>query len=342
MKPLTVSKRTVLAASTIALLLGAACNRTPAPSEATSPVADASASAEQAVAQETKATSNAFDISTVPVSTATLGGFPYIGLPDGYEALRPETNTFERVPFWTGDRLEWVEGQAYGALVQAKGDHPFSQLELNRNIQALVESLGGQRVFSGRIPAEGKEGIQASDAAVNRVDALGDIYNESAEVYVIHRADRDIWLHVAKNGNQAGVLIAETKPVAITAKALPADELKKSLDAAGKVAIQVQFETDQAAILPTSKPQLEQVISLLNENSALRLSINGHTDNTGSASHNLQLSQHRAAAVRDFIIAAGIDQKRLESSGFGDSQPVAQNTTDDGKARNRRVELVKI
>lgn len=342
MKPFPVSRRTALTASTIALLLAAACNRTPAPTEASPAVADTSASAEQAVAQEAKTTGNAFDINNVPVSTATLGDFPYIGLPDGYQALRPETNTFERVPFWTGDRLEWVEGQAYGALVQAKDGHPFSQLELNRNIQALVESLGGQRVFSGRIPAEGKDGIQTSDVAVNRVDALGDLYNETAEVYVIHRADRDIWLHLAKNGNQAGLLIAETRPLAITAKALPADELKKSLDAAGKVVIQVQFETDQTTILPTSKPQLEQVIALLNADSALRLSINGHTDNTGSASHNLQLSQQRAAAVRDFIIAARIDQKRLESSGFGDSQPIADNNTEDGKSRNRRVELVKL
>lgn len=342
MKSLSVSKRTALAASTIALLLGAACNRTPAPTEASTPVADASASAEQAVAQEAKAASNTFDINSVPVSTAALGEFPYIGLPDGYQAQRPESNTFERVPFWTGDRLEWVEGQVYGALVQAKDDHPFSQLELNRNIQSLVESLGGQRVFSGKIPAAGTDAIQASDVAVNRVDALGDIYNEAAEVYVIHRADRNIWLHVAKSGNQAGLLIAETKPVQITAKALPADELKKSLDAAGKVAIQVQFETDKATILPTSRPQLEQVIALLNEDSALRLSINGHTDNTGTASHNLQLSQQRAAAVRDFIVAAKIDQKRLESSGFGDTQPIADNSTEDGKSHNRRVELVKI
>lgn len=337
-----VTKRTALALSTLALLLGSACNRTPAPAEPAAPATDTAEANPPAPAAEATTTSNAFDIEKLPVSTATLGEFPYIGLPEGYQAQRPETNPFERVPFWTGDRLEWVEGQVYGARLQAKDGHPFSQLELTRNLQALVESLGGRQVFNGKIPAAALDDIQKSSAAVERVDALGDIYNETADVYVIRQPDRNIWLHVAKSGNQAGLLIAETKPVQITAKALPADALKKSIDDAGKVAIQVQFETDQATILPASKPQLEQVTALLNDNPELRLSINGHTDNTGNASHNLSLSQRRAASVRDFLVTAGIDQKRLESSGFGDSQPVADNNTEEGKAQNRRVELVKL
>lgn len=335
-----ISKPTVLASTLFALLLAAGCNRAPAPSDAlegattptTAPEAD----------PPPQATPAGFDINAVPVSTATLGEFPYIGLPDGYRAERPTTTPFERVPFWTGDHLEWVEGRVYGTRVQAKDGHTFSQLELNRNLQALVESLGGHAVFSGRIPPAGLDDIQKSSVAVERVDALGDIYNEAADVYVIRQADRNIWLQVAKSGNEAGLLIAETKPVQITAKALPADALKQSLDADGKVAIQVQFDTDQATLLPSSKPQLEQVIALLNGAPDLRLSVNGHTDNSGDAAHNLALSQRRAAAVRDFIVAARIDPKRLESSGFGDTQPVADNGSEAGKARNRRVELVKL
>lgn len=339
MKPLP--KRATFVLSLLALLCASACNRTPAPA----PAQDAAGSpppAEQASARAPQDASQAgFDIASVPLSNATLGAFPYLGMPTGYHQEGAADSQFERVPFWTGDRLEWVEGRVHGARVVADDGHAFSQLELARNMQALIASLGGQQIFSGRIPAAGIDGIQASKAAVDRVDALGDIYNEDAEVYVIRRQDRNIWIHIAGSGNSAGLLIAETKPLDVTAKALPADELKKSIETTGRVAIQVQFDTDQANILPASKPQLEQVVTLLNENTGLHLSINGHTDNTGDAQHNLQLSQRRAAAVRDFIITAGIDEKRLESRGFGDTQPIADNTSEEGKARNRRVELVK-
>ncbi len=337
-----VSKPTVLASALFALLLAAGCNRAPAPAPSDASEGATAPTTAPEADPPSQATPAGFDLAAVPISTATLGAFPYLGLPDGYRADRPSTTPFERVPFWTGDRLEWVEGRVYGTRVKAEDGHPFSQLELNRNLQALVESLGGRAVFSGRIPPAGLEDIQKSSVAVERVDALGDIYNEAADVYVIRQADRTIWLQLAKSGNEAGLLIAETKPVEITAKALPADALKQSLDADGKVAIQVQFETDQATLLASSKPQLEQVIALLNDTPDLRLSINGHTDNTGNAAHNLSLSQRRAAAVRDFIVAAGIDKKRLESSGFGDTQPVADNNSEAGKARNRRVELVKL
>lgn len=354
MKVQAVTKRTALALSTLALLLSSACNRTPAPTEpsvlatdvassnAPAPATDAAPGNAPAPAAEATTASNTFDIEKLPVSTATLGEFPYIGLPDGYQALGPETNPFARVPFWTGDRLEWVEGQVYGARIEAKDGYSFSHLEVSRNLQALVESLGGRQVFSGKIPYEGREDMRASNVLVDHRFALGDIHDYPVDIYVIRRSDRNIWLHTTRSGDQASLLIAETKPVRITAKALPAVALKKSLDADGKVAIQVQFETDQATLLPSSKPQLEQVVALSNSEPDLRLSINGHTDNTGNAAHNLALSQRRAAAVRDFIVAAGVDQKRLESSGFGDTQPVADNTSEESKARNRRVELMKL
>lgn len=341
----SLAKHTTLALAVAALLLGAACKRTPAPEQTAAagsePAATASAPADTAGAPAADA-KPIFDINSIPVSTASLGQFPYIGLPDGYSAQRASTSKFERVPFWTGDRVEWVEGQVYGAAVNAREGQPYSQLELTRNVQALVEGLGGREIFNGNIPQAALTEIQNSKAAVERVDALGDIYNEPANVYVIRQADRNIWVHLSKSGDGSGLMVAETKPVEITAKALPADALKKSLDADGKVAIQVQFDTDKANILPASRPQLEQVVALLNDNPDLRLSVNGHTDNTGDAQHNMQLSQRRAAAVRDFLTAAKIDGKRLESSGFGDTQPVADNNSEDGKARNRRVELVKL
>ncbi|WP_255423965.1 OmpA family protein [Xanthomonas sp. SI] len=277
------------------------------------------------------------------MSDAPLGSFPYLGLPDGYVAKdAPVRNDFDRAPFWTGDRVEWVEGKIYAAAIGTTDGKPYSPLELSRNIQAMVEALGGQRIASGQLPAEASKAIGDSNAAVTYVGGIGDIYNEPADTYVIHRADRNIWIHVCSGGAGGGLLIAETKPFQATAKLLPADALQQQLASAGKVAIQVNFASDAAQILPDSKPQLEQVLQLLQADPALRLAINGHTDDSGDAVHNKSLSESRAAAVVAYLTGAGIAADRLRAAGFGQEQPIAPNTTEEGKARNRRVELVKL
>lgn len=107
------------------------------------------------------------------------------------------------------------------------------------------------------------------------------------------------------------------------------------------MALEVHFATDRAEILPASLPQIEQVVQLLHADPALALSIEGHTDDTGSAARNRELSQARADSVVAAITAAGIAPGRLDASGLGDTRPVADNSTDQGRARNWRVELVR-
>jgi len=87
---------------------------------------------------------------------------------------------------------------------------------------------------------------------------------------------------------------------------------------------------------------LDQVVALLKQDQSLKLEVQGHTDNVGAAAANLKLSQDRAAAVKDYLVTTGgIAAARLTTAGFGDTKPVAPNTTDEGRAQNRRVELVK-
>lgn len=341
------ARRAALSACLLLIAAAAGCKRTdpqqPA-TEAHAPATNAAPPTASAPAAAPAAeTAHRFDAASMPVSEAPLGSFPYLGLPEGYVTKNaPVRNDFDRAPFWTGDRVEWVEGKVYAAALGTTEGKPFSGVELSRNIQTLVESLGGQRIASGPIPADAAKAIGDSKAAVTYVDGIGDIYNEPADTFVIHRADRDIWIHVCSGPSSGGLLIAETKPFQATAKVLPADALQQQLASAGKVAIQVNFASDAAQILPDSKPQLEQVLQLLKSDSALRLAVNGHTDNSGDAAHNKSLSEARANAVVAYLTGAGIAADRLRAAGFGQEQPIAPNTTEDGKARNRRVELVKL
>ncbi|MGQ4660767.1 OmpA family protein [Lysobacter sp. F6437] len=292
-------------------------------------------------AEPASTVSDRFEIDSVPVSDASLGAFPYFALPPELESGEEQTFKFDHFPFWVGDRMVWVEGRIYSAGFTGTDDQDFSPLAVRRNIESMIEAAGGRKIAEGRIPPAMTEQYEEDDVAIRYVDGKGDVYNEPASTYLVRRADRDIWVHLSTNNIFGGWIIAETQAFTPTATLLPASELKQQLDTAGKVALQVNFATDKAEILPESQPQIEQVVQLLKDDPALELSINGHTDDTGDAAHNRQLSEARAASVVAALAAQDIDAERLDANGFGQDQPVADNGTAEGRAKNRRVELVK-
>ncbi len=104
----------------------------------------------------------------------------------------------------------------------------------------------------------------------------------------------------------------------------------------------VQFDFNQATIKPESEPVLKEVGILLQQDADLNLRIEGHTDNVGKPAYNLELSKKRADSVMQFLtVKFQIDPARLTTDGFGDSRPIAKNDTEQGRAQNRRVELVR-
>lgn len=97
------------------------------------------------------------------------------------------------------------------------------------------------------------------------------------------------------------------------------------------------FDTDKSLLLQQSYKELNQLLTILQEHPGMRIEIGGHTDSRGSNDHNLRLSENRAKAVVDFLTRKGIDPKRLQYKGYGSSNPIATNATEEGRAKNRRV-----
>lgn len=285
-----------------------------------------------------------FDLSTVPVSSAALGEFPYFSMPEGYEAVDSKTQDFGQAAFWTGDRHEVVEGRTYttGIRVDKKSGKTFSALEVRRNIEHLMTSAGGVKVFSGELPNKAQASEEAKDAIRQHgYMAVCQYGTAQIQTYVLRRQDGLTWVRACATNGGSGLIVVDAESFKPTAKLLPASELKQQLDSTGKVALQVNFATDKTEILPESAPQIEQVTKLLKDDPSLKLAVNGHTDNTGDSAHNQALSQGRAKSVVAAITAKGIDGSRLTAKGYGDTRPVADNATEEGKASNRRVELVK-
>jgi len=127
--------------------------------------------------------------------------------------------------------------------------------------------------------------------------------------------------------------IADFEPITIDM------DLEKMI--AGSVAVlnNIFFDVDKFALKEKSSPELQKILRFLKENPRVRVEIGGHTDNSGSATHNRELSEKRARSVYDFLIQHGLDKSRLEPKGYGPDRPLASNDTDGGRQQNRRIEF---
>ena len=102
----------------------------------------------------------------------------------------------------------------------------------------------------------------------------------------------------------------------------------------------VLFRTDESTLLPDARTRLDEVAAALLESKDRALLVEGHTDSRGSASHNMDLSQRRADAVRDYLVGRGYPAMNITATGYGSQRPIAENKSAEGRANNRRVEIV--
>jgi len=108
-----------------------------------------------------------------------------------------------------------------------------------------------------------------------------------------------------------------------------------------RLTLRINFDTDKAVIRPADTAELEKAVAFVKRYPNSKISIEGHTDNTGEAKYNQALSERRAAAVLDYLVKNGItDRSRITTVGRGESQPVAGNATRAGRFQNRRVEIL--
>ncbi|MCX6269453.1 MAG: OmpA family protein [Bacteroidetes bacterium] len=154
-----------------------------------------------------------------------------------------------------------------------------------------------------------------------------------------------------KNGKEYRIKVACTNNSDILLNVLELEAMKQDiavnemLDALNKdgfITLNILFETGKSIIQPESLPIIDQVYQLMDLDKTLKISIEGHTDNVGNAESNKKLSNDRAKSVVDALIAKGVDKSRLAYVGWGQEKPVADNRNEQGKAKNRRVEIIKL
>jgi OOP family OmpA-OmpF porin len=323
------------------------------PAEPAPPVAEAAPTAAAAPAPVPEAAAPAeFDVASVPQSTVTLPPFPFFKDPEGLRNNRQGTDAmlpFDRHGFLAGGKHVTQEGRI--ALFDYTLTNPdtarrYTELEFQKNYENAITALGGVKISSVQFTDEvvtaagGREAIEKHWAA-----AAPPVPDAEHYTYLLRSADKEYWIHVSTGGiipPMGFVTVLEKQAMQSALAFLDAAAMKKELDAKGHVALYINFDTDKATLRPDAEPLIAEVHKLLNADSALKLSIEGHTDNTGSAERNRELATARARSVLGALVGLGVDPARLASKGFGPDQPIADNATDAGRAKNRRVELVKV
>jgi outer membrane protein OmpA-like peptidoglycan-associated protein len=157
-------------------------------------------------------------------------------------------------------------------------------------------------------------------------------------------ADVIISAHFTKNGRNlwASLHKNDMYDIRVADAGAVTKDLGKDLDANCHVAIYgVLFDFNKSTLQPASDPVLRQILDLLKRTPALKLEIQGHTDNVGNDAYNQTLSEARAKAVVTWLTQNGVASARLTAKGYGKTRPIADNTTDAGRAKNRRVEIAE-
>ncbi|APE34133.1 hypothetical protein BOX37_09365 [Nocardia mangyaensis] len=153
---------------------------------------------------------SAFDVESVPLAQDLPGTFPYFTLPAGFEnpnrdePVRPR----DRVPIWTGDRLEWVIGKVSQSYIHADEDHAFSKFALIDAIDTEVAAAGGSKITESKVPEELVDTID-EDLLVGFNAGLGGIYSQTVNTYLIRTEDRRVWIHLTADSASGHWLIAE-------------------------------------------------------------------------------------------------------------------------------------
>ncbi|MEO8057451.1 MAG: OmpA family protein [Burkholderiales bacterium] len=200
-------------------------------------------------------------------------------------------------------------------------DKQPSALQLIRNYQNAVKSIGGEVVYE-RLPRD----------------------NDGGETTLrVTTGGKDVWVLV-----EPGIFSAPTQSyrvavveVAAMQQVVSANKMLDEINKNGFIALYVNFDSGKADLKPDAQATVREIVAMLKASPALKIAIEGHTDNVGAAAANKALSESRARSVMNAVVAGGVAASRLAAAGFGAERPIADNRGEEGRAKNRRVELVK-
>ena len=294
-----------------------------------------------------------FDWNTVPQSTVEIGAFPYIAAPAGmYVQDRDNSDEsktgysfyfdFNKLIMYNGQSFYNAEGKVAKLKFRMKGQNTeWNQYAFDASIDKYLAGIGAKMIGKLKVSHEQVEFLNKEDDLNIYKHIVGDIYNEPVRFWALNHPKGKVMFQVFSNTATGDVGVVQLAAFEQTIKAPTAVQMKKDIDANGKAILNVNFDTDKSTLQPDGQKVVDEIYTLMKNNADLKIAIEGHTDNNGSAAHNQKLSADRANTILKLLTAKGIAANRLTAAGFGAERPLVANDSETNMAKNRRVELVK-
>ncbi|MBV5316703.1 MAG: OmpA family protein [Desulfobulbaceae bacterium] len=253
---------------------------------------------------------------------------------------------FDAVAFPKPELKEWVnpedyinvEGKIFTVSYKLKeGATPASSLQVIRNFQNAVKKAGGTVLgdYDGNLfPSLPRT------AEKYLAEAPGGIQFDRYTTMTLTKGGSEFWIYLCASESYQDYMLLMVEKEEMK-QDVSVGELERQLNKDGFLTFYIQFDTGKSDIKPESQSSVEQIATLLKSLPALKVNIEGHTDNVGIPESNKKLSEDRAKAVVAAVTAQGIAADRMTAVGQGQDKPVADNRKEEGRALNRRVEVIK-
>jgi OOP family OmpA-OmpF porin len=272
-----------------------------------------------------------------------VGDFPFFTLPKGLKNQnKPLQKNFDVCFFPINGVMTPFEGKLYKVNVVADQGEEFSKRYFEKSLEDYLTGIGAVKVYDGEITTEEYQRYNKQDPNKGDEGDMG-YSGEQIKFFVLRTKDKgNIYVQFSANNASGKLNILQEEAMTQTITKVTSEEIANDLLAKGKSILHINFDTDKATLKSDGSEVVLEIVKVLNKNPELRIAINGYTDNSGAKDHNQTLSENRALTVKNEIVKSGIAADRLTSKGFGQESPIASNDTEDGKAQNRRVELIKL
>ncbi|MEW7292213.1 OmpA family protein [Aquimarina sp. 2304DJ70-9] len=307
------------------------------------------ASEEPSSVEKEKTTKEPLHWDTIEVTSANIGDFPFFNAPKGFVYKRDKTYDYYSLDFYINGHFQTIEGKVYMSSIEMERDsdgkrQPWNEVLFRKSFEDYIASNGGQLLFKGKVPKEDVKAVSKKHGGTYLYEHIignESVYRSPISIYAINTGDKRILVQLWASTAEGQIGVLQLQDFEQTITKVTADEIKKELDDKGFIALYINFDTGKSRIKTESYSIIDEIKKLMTTHKDLDIAIEGHTDNVGQPKDNQKLSENRARAVLMALVDEGVDESRLSSQGFGDTKPIESNDTDDGKAKNRRVEIRK-
>ncbi len=280
---------------------------------------------------------------SIAVSTVDIGKFPYLAPPEGYvyDRYAKNRNFAEKYHFYKDSSIVTVGGKYFRALIRKNDDGKYRKEPFNDSLVVAyyeneIGRLGGVEVYSDDKPLKMLDMID--DDMTNQ--PVAGTYRQ----FIIRTPAGNAWFNLEYDYDSVrqvvySVLFEGTVNEQVFF--MPADVMRVAIDKNNKVVLYINFDKNQATLAPDGDTQVKEIAKLMQMDTGLRLSMEGHTDSLSTPDRDKRLSKERIATVMKRLENLNVKKYRLDGNGFGSERLLVLSDYDENRSKNRRVELIR-